>query len=49
MDEGVEALQRRVAELEKENARLRAGVFVPSGKVVVAPEQIEPLFDAAAP
>lgn len=43
----VEALRRRIEELEAENERLRAGVFVPSSKVVVAPEEIEPLFDAA--
>jgi two-component system, cell cycle sensor histidine kinase and response regulator CckA len=43
----VEALKRRIEELEKENERLRAGVFVPSAKVVHAPEQIEPLFEQA--
>lgn len=43
----VEALRARIAELEKENERLRAGVFVPSAKVVHAPAPIEPLFDQA--
>ncbi len=48
MEYDLEAVQRRVAELEKEVDRLRAGVFVPSAKVVVAPEPVQPLFDAAA-
>lgn len=41
-------LLRRVRELEEENARLRASVFEPSSKVVVAPEPVQPLFDQAA-
>ncbi len=48
MDTDLDTLRRRVAELERENERLRAGVFVPSSKVVVAPEPVQPAFDAAA-
>jgi two-component system cell cycle sensor histidine kinase/response regulator CckA len=45
----VERLKARIAELEAETARLRAGIFVPSaGGVVRAPEQEQPLFDAVA-
>jgi signal transduction histidine kinase/predicted hydrocarbon binding protein len=38
-------LKSRLAELERENARLRAGLFEPSEpRVVHVPEQVEPLF-----
>lgn len=43
----VEDLKRRLAALERENERLRAGVFTPSSTVVAAPEPVQPLFDAA--
>ncbi len=40
-------LERRIAELENENRRLRAGIFEPSGGVVVAPEPVQAQFEAA--
>ncbi len=41
----VQQLRARVEELERENARLRAGVFEPSsGRVVHVPSHVEPLF-----
>lgn len=43
------ALRRRIAELERENARLRAGLWEPSSPdVVIAPAEVRPPFDAAA-
>ncbi len=49
MDEDLDvgALRRRLQELEAENRRLRSGIFRPSGRVVVAPEPVQPLFDEA--
>ncbi|NUP09711.1 MAG: hypothetical protein HOW73_27005 [Polyangiaceae bacterium] len=44
----VDALQVRIEELERENARLRAGVFTPSSpQVVRAPLEVQPIFDRA--
>ncbi|MBX3188938.1 MAG: XylR N-terminal domain-containing protein [Labilithrix sp.] len=44
-----EKLLARIAELEAENERLRAGVFQPSAvSVVRAPEAAQPLFDQVA-
>jgi signal transduction histidine kinase/ActR/RegA family two-component response regulator len=43
-----EELAARVRELEKENARLRAGLFSPrGGDTVRVPEAFKPVFDAA--
>ena len=42
-------LKARIEELERENARLRAGVFEPSSRTIVkVPEEIAPTFDHAA-
>jgi hypothetical protein len=43
------SLQKKLAELERENARLRAGAFEPSvSRVVRVPEPVQPLFDKVA-
>ena len=42
-------LRARVEQLERDNARLRAGLFEPSPeRVVQAPDGVQPLFDQAA-
>lgn len=49
MSEETEALKARILELERENARLRAGVFEPSSPTVVkVPPEVAPLFERAA-
>ncbi len=43
------ALQTKIAELERENERLRSGPFEPSSRrVVKVPPSVEPLFDRVA-
>lgn len=47
-DRTTSALKARIEELERENARLRAGVFEPSSPAIVqVPAEIAPLFDHA--
>lgn len=49
MTDDVAALERRIAELERENARLRAGLWEPGGPdVVLVPPEMRPLFDTAS-
>lgn len=49
MTDDLATLQRRIAELERENARLRAGLWAPSSPdVVIAPPEISPPFEAAS-
>ena len=44
-----EDLPARIEELQRENARLRAGAFEPSSdRIVRVPAEVEPLFDHAA-